>query len=258
MNTYYKKIFMRNTATPEHYEAFQKAAKTNVLIVGVGGVGAVNSAMLSRYGFAANAMMYLADFDIIEKHNLNRQNFKKHIGLYKVDVSKNEIEAINPFAKVITYKTDITLPSFRKTIEPICEKGNLIVFNNTDNRQAAEYISDLAFKYNLPLVHGGASPSLPAFFVQAIVPGKSPCARCVNRYFLSPENKTEKAKGSGCQISLPFTMTMLAAKMGYKGLQIVSGNNIDYSLSFHDMETDTIKKISLKSFSNCSICGSAK
>lgn len=84
-------------------EAMDKLKKSRVAVFGVGGVGGYVVEALARSG--------VGSFDIIDDDkvcmtNINRQIIATFdtVGKYKVDVLKDRILAINPQAKVETYK----------------------------------------------------------------------------------------------------------------------------------------------------------
>lgn len=72
----------------------------SVAVLGLGGLGSNIAIYLARIGVGN---LILADFDIVEPSNLNRQQyFIKDIGKYKTEALQNQIKDINPFIKVDT------------------------------------------------------------------------------------------------------------------------------------------------------------
>lgn len=74
---------------------FEKLQNSNVLVVGVGGVGGYALEMLARAGVGH---ITLCDFDLVDISNLNRQICALHstIGKKKVDVFRERLLDINP------------------------------------------------------------------------------------------------------------------------------------------------------------------
>lgn len=68
-------------------EISNRIAKTNLLIVGVGGIGCELLKSLSKSGFKK---LTILDLDHIEETNLNRQFYfrKRHVGRSKAEVGK--------------------------------------------------------------------------------------------------------------------------------------------------------------------------
>lgn len=94
-----------------------KLKNGKVAILGIGGLGSNIAISLARIGVGT---LILADFDIVEPSNLNRQQyFINDIGKYKTEALKNNIENINPFIEV-------------ETINKIIDSSNIHEFGNVD------------------------------------------------------------------------------------------------------------------------------
>jgi sulfur carrier protein ThiS adenylyltransferase len=79
----------------EHYAAIRAAT---IGIAGAGGLGSNCAIHLVRSGFEK---FIIADFDIVEPSNLNRQAyFPGHIGLPKADCLKDQLLKINPACSI--------------------------------------------------------------------------------------------------------------------------------------------------------------
>ncbi|WP_103613996.1 sulfur carrier protein ThiS adenylyltransferase ThiF [Campylobacter concisus] len=89
-------IASRNS--PELNLALSKAV---IGVAGLGGLGSNIALSLARVGVKK---LVLADFDVVEPSNLNRQQyFVRHIGLKKTQALKELINDVNPFVDVETY-----------------------------------------------------------------------------------------------------------------------------------------------------------
>lgn len=72
-------------------------------IAGVGGLGSAVAVALARIGIGH---LIIADFDLVEPSNLNRQQyFIDQIGLYKVEALTSNLQRINPYIKVEPHQT---------------------------------------------------------------------------------------------------------------------------------------------------------
>lgn len=82
-------------------ENMEKLQNSNVLVVGVGGVGGYVCEMLARIGVGK---LTIVDFDVVSESNINRQiiALNSTIGLPKVEVMKNRISDINPLCDVVS------------------------------------------------------------------------------------------------------------------------------------------------------------
>ena len=89
-------------------DKFNKIQNTNVLLIGVGGVGSATLETLVRNGFIN---ITIIDFDIIDEANINRQLItnSSNVGNIKVDEGKKRCLLINPNCniKAINEELDI-------------------------------------------------------------------------------------------------------------------------------------------------------
>jgi sulfur carrier protein ThiS adenylyltransferase len=89
--------------TPGVHERLKNAT---VGIAGCGGLGSTAAVALARAGIGK---LIIADHDVVEPSNLNRQQyFVEHIGKPKVEALKEIIQKANPFAVVECHQVKIT------------------------------------------------------------------------------------------------------------------------------------------------------
>ena len=80
---------------------YDKIKKATVGVAGLGGLGSAVSIALARTGVGT---LILADYDVIEPSNLNRQQFTvDHIGSSKTETMKSVLAKINPYVQVKTF-----------------------------------------------------------------------------------------------------------------------------------------------------------
>jgi sulfur carrier protein ThiS adenylyltransferase len=106
-------------------------SKFRVGIAGAGGLGSNCAVALARSGVGT---LVIADFDIIEEPNLNRQYyFTNQIGIFKTVALKDNIERINPAVRVIDYQKRLD----KINIPEIFSGCNIIVeaFDNADMKE---------------------------------------------------------------------------------------------------------------------------
>ncbi|KXA62439.1 thiamine biosynthesis protein ThiF [Veillonella atypica] len=112
----------------EELEALQQAV---VGIFGAGGLGSNCAVSLARSGVTH---FIVADFDVVELGNLNRQYFfPHHVGLYKVDALRDILLQINPAIEVTVYKEQLTA----QTIPQMYSEAHILVeaFDGVDAKQ---------------------------------------------------------------------------------------------------------------------------
>jgi sulfur carrier protein ThiS adenylyltransferase len=83
----------------------RKVKRSTVGIAGLGGLGSQVAIALARIGVGT---LILADYDVVEPSNLNRQQyFIQQIGMRKVDAMRETLKGVNPYVRVITHHTVI-------------------------------------------------------------------------------------------------------------------------------------------------------
>lgn len=121
-----------------------------VAIVGLGGLGGHVANNLVRLGVGE---IHLIDFDTFDESNINRQLFSNHknLGLYKVDVIKSELKAINPNCNIFSYSNRI------ETIDDaIFEKIDYLI-DAVDTPSVKKYIASLSKRLNKTFLHGACA-----------------------------------------------------------------------------------------------------
>jgi len=79
----------------------EKVRRATVGVAGLGGLGSNVAAALARLGVGR---LVLADFDVVEPSNLNRQNYLvEHIGMRKVDATVELLHRINPYVALVPH-----------------------------------------------------------------------------------------------------------------------------------------------------------
>lgn len=129
------------------------------LVLGVGGLGSTIAMDLCRLGVAN---ICLVDMDVVETHNLNRQILynKSHVGKYKVDCAKEELNRQHNIRQtptiIATYNID-ALNQWQITIDLI--KNHDVIFNTIDHGDYFDFvIFSMAYKYNKITILGGTEP----------------------------------------------------------------------------------------------------
>ncbi len=105
--------------TPQQWRRIQQ---TRIGIAGAGGLGSNIAVALVRSGFK---YLEIADFDVVEAKNLNRQfYFLNEIGRFKVEVLSERLKAINPAVEIATHRTRLTPSNIARHFESadcVCE-----------------------------------------------------------------------------------------------------------------------------------------
>ncbi len=105
--------------TPGVHEVMQRA---KVGIMGLGGLGTVVAGALARIGIG---QLILADFDVVEPSNLNRQHYSiLQIGMLKTDALKENLLQMNPYIIIETVNgrlTEESIPVIFKDVDVLAE-----------------------------------------------------------------------------------------------------------------------------------------
>jgi len=84
-------------------------AKVKTATVGIAGLGGLGSAIAVALARVGVGKLILADFDVVEPSNLNRQQyFIDQLGLLKTDALTANLKRINPYVKVEAHAVRIT------------------------------------------------------------------------------------------------------------------------------------------------------
>jgi len=101
-------------STPGVYEAIHNAT---VGIAGVGGLGSAVAVALARTGIGR---LILADYDVVEPSNLNRQQyFADQIGMPKVVALKANLTRINPDVQVAVFLGKLDRENIPQVFAPV-------------------------------------------------------------------------------------------------------------------------------------------
>ena len=150
----------------------KKLLKSNVLIVGAGGLGSPVAIYLTALGIGK---IGIVDKDKVEMSNLGRQIIfeSKDINKVKSSAAVNKLKKINPDIQLNTFNENLT----KKNINRIAKKFDLIV-DGSDNFRTRFLINDYCLKNKKILVSGAISKFDGQVYTFNFTKKKSPCLRC--------------------------------------------------------------------------------
>jgi sulfur carrier protein ThiS adenylyltransferase len=100
----------------------EKIKGSTVGIMGLGGLGSVVAVALARVGVGS---LLLADYDVVEPSNLNRQQyFVDQVGMKKTKAMQVNLARINPYIKVEIFDGELTednIPLIFKDVDVLSE-----------------------------------------------------------------------------------------------------------------------------------------
>jgi len=154
-------------------EGQARLMSSRVLVVGCGALGSVAAESLARAGVG---YLRIVDRDFVELSNLQRQT------LYdEQDVAEQLPKAVAAARRLRQINSDVTIEPHVADVGPanVLElfSGIDLVIDGTDNFEARFLMNDAALETGVPWINGGVIGSHGQ--VMTIVPGRSPCFRCL-------------------------------------------------------------------------------
>ncbi len=221
-----------------------------VVIVGLGGLGAVSVSHLARFGVGK---LTLIDYDKVNEVNLNRLFFNQEdIGKLKVELAKERIKRINQSVNVEVYAKDVMAMDFEEKFETICKEMDLLIMG-VDNFPARHHINVCCIDTDLKYIDAGANRNGLGGWVHPVIPRKTACYACVGTIKVGSSTKEEP-----CTASLPTTMAIIASVQAQEAIKqlLGVGKLIDY-LYYDAMTGEFVLKESPRN-ENCYVCGETK
>lgn len=150
----------------------EQLRRARIAVVGLGGLGSPASLYLAAAGIGT---LGLFDFDKVEQSNLQRQilHNTSRLGMGKTESAAVALRALNPDVKIDTYPVRLTTANAKELLLPYDA-----VVEATDNFESKFLLNDVCLDLRKPLATAGIlALSGQALFV---VPGLSPCLRCIS------------------------------------------------------------------------------
>ena len=162
----------------------KKIISSNVLVVGIGGLGCPLVTYLAASGVGTIGIL---DYDKVELSNLNRQTLfnLNDVGKFKVKQAKKHINKINKKVKVITFNKKL----ISRNIEVILKKFDIIC-DGTDNYNTRYLINDYCKKSRKILITAAIS-KFDGHLMKFNFKRKGPCYRCFMPEVPSKDNNCQ-------------------------------------------------------------------
>jgi molybdopterin-synthase adenylyltransferase len=151
----------------------EKLKKARVVVAGTGGLGTPAATYLAAAGVGN---LRIIDCDRVELTNLNRQilHWTKDVGRNKIDSAAEKLRGMNSSIAVEALLETIDAGNVHDLIS-----GCDVVVDGTDNLETRFILNRAILDKGIPFVHG----AIYGFEgrVMTIVPGQTPCIRCLYR-----------------------------------------------------------------------------
>jgi molybdopterin-synthase adenylyltransferase len=154
-------------------EGQKNIEKSHVLVAGLGALGSTIAILLARAGVR---FLRIVDLDSPELHNLHRQILYDEVdtnrGVSKAQAAAERLRAANSGVEIEAIHAAIG----PENIEEMLRNVDLVV-DALDNARTRYVVNDAILARGIPYVFGGAIETCGN--VMAIIPGKTPCLRCI-------------------------------------------------------------------------------
>ena len=238
--------YARHLIMPEVALAGQKRLKAaKVLCIGTGGLGAPLTLYLAAAGVGT---LGLADFDVVDVSNLQRQiiHFTSDVGRPKIDSAEEKLRAINP--DLIVRRHEHAVDS-SNALDLFADYD--VIVDGTDNFPTRYLVNDACVLLGKPNVYG----SIFRFDGQATVfhPPHGPCYRCLYPVPPPPDLVPNCAEGGVLGI-LPGLIGVIQATETVK-LILGAGNPLIGRLLLYDALDMSFREMKVRKNPRCPICG---
>ena len=219
-----------------------------VLVVGAGGLGSPAAYYLAAAGIGK---LRMADDDIVDRSNLQRQilHTDARIGMSKVDSAAIALSALNPSLRVEAVQERITADNVERLLE-----GVDVVIDGADNFAARYLLNDACVKLAKPLVYGAVHrfEGQVSVFDAGRARGVAPCYRCLFPE-PPPPGAAPNCSEAGVLGVLPGVIGMLQATEAIK-LVLGLGNPLSGRLLQFDALAMRFRETRLAADPACPVC----
>jgi len=217
---------------------------SKVLVIGVGGLGSPVAMYLAAAGVGN---LYLADDDVVDVSNLQRQVIHREssVSTLKVDSAAQALEGINPLIQVKKFPTRLSGNSLQKVVKEVD-----LVLDCTDNFDTRFEINRACVQHKKPLVSGAAIRMEGQVCVFDNRDPESPCYQC-----LFPEASNEELSCSESGVMAPL-VGIIGSMQAMEAIKLISGlgQSLMGCLLLLDAMTMEWRSLKLKKDANCPCC----
>lgn len=241
--------YSRHLRLPEVGEAGQRRLETaRVAMVGAGGLGSPAAYYLVAAGIGT---LVLADDDVVDRSNLQRQilHTDARIGLPKVESARVALSALNPRVRIESFAERITTINVERLIADAD-----VVIDGADNFPVRYLLNDACVKLAKPLVYGAVHrfEGQVGVFDAGRRRGEAPCYRC-----LFPEPPPAEAAPNCAEAGvlgvLPGVIGLLQATEAIK-LILGLGTSLTGRLLHFDALALRFRETRLRPDQDCAVC----
>ena len=223
----------------------RRLANSAALVVGCGALGGTVLEQLCRAGVGR---VVLADRDVVEPTNLQRQTLfaDADLGRAKSDAAAERLRAIDSAVTLEPHATDVHSGNVADLAD-----GCGVLVDATDNAATRYLLNDLAVKTATPFVYGGCVGTEGRALA---VTAAGPCLRCV---FRDPPGPGEAATCDTSGVLGPAAAVAAAWQAGL-ALQLLLGHTPPPRLLTFDVWRGVARTIEAEKNPSCPCCGAGE
>ncbi len=149
----------------------EKLKNARAFIAGCGGLGSPIATYLAVAGFGT---LVIADMDIVDLSNLNRQilHWDRNLGEDKVKSAYEKLVQINPSIRIEPFNGRIDENNVLELT-----KGCDIILDAMDNFETRYLLNQASLYHQIPLIHGSIWGMEGR--ITTLIPGQTPCLKCI-------------------------------------------------------------------------------
>ena len=241
--------YSRHLRLPEvGLDGQKKLEASRVLLIGAGGLGSPAAFYLAAAGIGT---LRLADDDVVERSNLQRQilHTDARIGVAKVASAASTLSALNPRTTIEAVAERVTSDNVERLLD-----GVDVVIDGADNFAARYLLNDACVKLGKPLVYGAVHrfEGQVSVFDAGRQRGIAPCYRCLFPEPPPPEAAPNCAE-AGVLGVLPGVVGLLQATEAIK-LVLALGAPLTGRLLHFDALAMRFRDTRLAPDPDCAVC----
>jgi adenylyltransferase/sulfurtransferase len=226
-------------------EGQRKLKKARVLVAGVGGLGCQLAVQLASMGVG---FLRLADRDVVEMSNLQRQHLYSFdvVGYPKVEAAEMRLRKVNPFIEIEALPVSVN----ERTVDRLLE-GIDVVVDGLDRLTPRFALNRACMRRGVPYVYGAVITHVGN--VSTVIPEETPCIECW-------QGNVDEANVPTCATVgvMPPAISIIASIQVTEAVRIILGEKprLAGSLLYLDLDDLSLERINLAKSETCGACGS--
>jgi len=233
-------------------EGQERIASSRIALIGAGALGSVAAELLARAGAG---FLRIIDRDFVEMSNLQRQS------LYdEADVERNLPKAVAAADKLRKINSTIEIEGIVDDVNPATVEDYIrdvdMVLDGLDNFETRFVVNDACAKHSRTWIYAAAVGTYG--LVMPVLPGKSPCLRCMMGSLPSP-GSSPTCDTAG--VLGPATH-LIASLQVAEALKLICGAAVpdDLHLVTADLWSNVFRRTSLDptTMAGCPVCSEGR